>query len=324
MGDSFLDKAGGYTPVPDKLVRDYGFEVAYVWGKVWRYCQMANGSCTASHETIANRAGMSRRTLIEKLNVLIRDGYIEDLTPGLKNKPHTYCTRIGEDKITSTMQISHTDIDMRILHSEDVEFAQPEPSTMQNLHSQDAEFAQPTMQNLHLKKDSLDTLKDTKTTSKEVGASPPPAEKVSIPRRSRPQEIPAARIFVEVTGKYVLNNTQIREIDERIGRDPPALEKWRETVKAWQLAGNKINGIKGMLDWFRDGIPVYNKQNGAMNNGTHQRSDKRGIKAFEETGESAKGERTVDKNTREYVYPDGHRETVPPVPRVRRPGILPP
>lgn len=171
MADSFLDSAGGFTPVPDKLVREYGFEVAYVWGKVWRYCQMANGACTASHETIAKRAGMSRRTLIEKLNVLIRDGYIEDLTPDLKNKPHTYCTTKGEGKITSTMQISHTDIttpasdtdvDMRILHSDDANNAHPNPSTMQNLHTQDAEIAQPTMQNLHLKKDSLETIKETK------------------------------------------------------------------------------------------------------------------------------------------------------------------
>jgi hypothetical protein len=119
-------------------------------------------------------------------------------------------------------------------------------------------------------KSYTDTDTDTESSTNVEGASPPPAEKISIPKRSRPQEVPAARIFVEVTGKYVLNNTQIREIDERIGRDPPALEKWRETVKAWQLAGNKINGIKGMLDWFRDGIPVY-KQNGAMNNGHYSK-----------------------------------------------------
>lgn len=173
MTDSFLDNAGGWTPVPDALVRKYGFETAYVWGKVWRYCQMDKGKCTASHETIAQRAGMSRRTLIDKLNILIKDGYIEDLTPDLKNKPHTYCTKIGEEKIASTMQISHTEKDisteepnkieaseslvsMRNLHNDNAENAQSTPSTMQNLHSESAKNAQqinPAMQNLHLKKE---------------------------------------------------------------------------------------------------------------------------------------------------------------------------
>ena len=126
---SFLDEIGGFTPTPDILVKQYDYSTAYVWGVVWRYCQMEDGKCKAAHDTIAERAGMSRRSLIEKLDRLIEDGYIEDLTPALVNKPHTYCTKKGEDKIKSTMQN---------LHSKPVEsanFAQQKPSTMQELHS---------------------------------------------------------------------------------------------------------------------------------------------------------------------------------------------
>lgn len=189
MNNSFLENAGGYTPVPDKLVREYDYTTAYVWGKVWRYCQMQSGTCTASHETIANRAGMSRRTLIEKLNILIKDGYIEDLTPELKNKPHTYCTKIGEAKITSAMQNLHTEnndpvenpqdsspsqshFSMRNLHSDDAKNAQPDSPTVQDSHSHYANSAQSTdstMQNLHSKKESINPIE-----SNSISGKPPP------------------------------------------------------------------------------------------------------------------------------------------------------
>lgn len=168
------------------------------------------------------------------------------------------------------------------------------------------------------------TYNSTKTTSKEVGDKSPPVEVIKPDpplRRARATTIPAVQVFVDITGKFVLNNAQIREIDEKVGRDPPALDRWRETVKAWQLAGNKINGISGMLDWFKKGIPIYAQKNGA-NHGTYQNTNRKGIKALEETGESLRGKRTTDIYTNEYVYPDGHREPIPPVPGLSRDGIL--
>jgi DNA-binding Lrp family transcriptional regulator len=176
MTDHFLDKCGGFTPAPDELAKKYGFETAYLWGKLRRFCQLGGGTYTASHEAIGDRIGMSRRNLIERLNRLIKDGYVEDLDAGVKNRAHTYSVKKGEAKILSGMQISHTeseiptqadngvitgsDIGMRNLHTSEVESANPahlDPPAMQNLPSESAEFAhqEPVgMQNLHLKRDS--------------------------------------------------------------------------------------------------------------------------------------------------------------------------
>lgn len=150
-----------------------------------------------------------------------------------------------------------------------------------------------------------ETDKESSTNVEGDKSPPPPNEKVEpIPQKIKAADIPGAQIFVEVTNRHVLNNAQILEIDKKVGRDPPALEKWRETVKAWQLAGNKINNISGMLDWFKKGIPVYAQKESP--NGTHQRSDKRIDQ--QRTGQELKGKPTFDKYTNELVYPDGRRE----------------
>lgn len=186
MSDPFLENCGGWTPAPDELARKYGFETAYLWGKLRRFCQLGGGTYTASHETIAHRVGMSRRNLIDRLNPLIKDGYVEDLDQGVKNRAHTYSVKKGEAKILSGMQISHTDNDipteadnvpvldtelgMRNLHTngnESAEFAQPDGLGMQKLHTSSAKNAHQAMQNLHLKR-------DLKKETKETIESPPP------------------------------------------------------------------------------------------------------------------------------------------------------
>jgi len=105
----------------------------------------------------------------------------------------------------------------------------------------------------------------------DIAMSPEPLEpsiEPSIKERrqyQRPPAIPAVQVFVEVTGKYCLNTTQIKVLSDRIGDTPVALNKWREVVTHWSLCGNKLTNVTGMLDWFRDGIPQY--KNGASSNG---------------------------------------------------------
>lgn len=283
MADSFLDNAGGFTPVPDKLVREYDFTTAYVWGKVWRYCQMQSGACTASHETIAKRAGMSRRTLIEKLNILIQDGYIEDLTPNLKNKPHTYCTKKGEAKITSTMQISHTESDilmetpnpdaseshlgMRNLHNDNADNAQSDNPTMQNLHSESAKGAQSaktTMQNLHLKKQESPN-PESNPTKESKRETPAP-----IPKKQREITIPAFKVFVEITEYHAINAHWRSEMARIVGDKPDDLEFWRRVIIGWTGKYPSKHNVEGMLDFYkRREIPGYRQSP----NGIHKEKE---------------------------------------------------
>lgn len=69
----------------------------------------------------------------------------------------------------------------------------------------------------------------------------------------RPPAVLAYKIFVEETKKHCLNTPQIKVINDEVGDDPAALEKWREVVKAWNLNGNKLTDAAGMLDWYKTG-----------------------------------------------------------------------
>jgi DNA-binding Lrp family transcriptional regulator len=81
----------GFTPLFDVLANQKGGLIkAAVFGRVWRYCQHDSGVCYASHETIAADLGITRPTAHHHIRELVRDGYLEDLTPARKNHSHTY------------------------------------------------------------------------------------------------------------------------------------------------------------------------------------------------------------------------------------------
>ncbi len=80
----------GFTPCPDILVEKYSHTTALVWGKIWRYCQMKDGVCRASIQRLANELGLSDVTLEKHIKLLEKDGYVKDLTPDVRHKPHEY------------------------------------------------------------------------------------------------------------------------------------------------------------------------------------------------------------------------------------------
>ena len=82
-------KLNNFTPLMDSLVERYDLITAAVYGRVWRYGE-DNGYCYAAHRTIAEELGVSRETVLRKIKILIRDGYLEDKTPDQRNKPHQY------------------------------------------------------------------------------------------------------------------------------------------------------------------------------------------------------------------------------------------
>ena len=87
---SFLTTCGGFTPLVDSLVEVRGRTFATVWGVLWRYSQMEDGVCKASVESIAARAGVSEKTVRRALSDMVETGYIMDLTPDRRNRPHVY------------------------------------------------------------------------------------------------------------------------------------------------------------------------------------------------------------------------------------------
>lgn len=90
MSKTILANLDGFTPVIDWMARDFGTNRALVFGRVWRYCQMRDGVCNASINTLAENTGLDEATIRRHLHELAAGGFLEDLSPGLANHPHTY------------------------------------------------------------------------------------------------------------------------------------------------------------------------------------------------------------------------------------------
>ncbi len=104
----FVSTLSGFTPVPDILIKEYGYVTALVWGRMWRFCQMADGVCRASLEKIGAMIGMSERTIIRHSEILCQGGYLFDMTPELRNKPHIYADT-GKLKIRVNVESGMTE-----------------------------------------------------------------------------------------------------------------------------------------------------------------------------------------------------------------------
>jgi DnaD/phage-associated family protein len=79
-----------FTPCPDALVEKYSHTTALVWGKVWRYCQMKDEMCRAAIKRLADDLGLTDDTIAKHIKLLEKGGYIKDLTPDVRHKPHEY------------------------------------------------------------------------------------------------------------------------------------------------------------------------------------------------------------------------------------------
>ncbi len=112
MSKTILAEVDGFTPIIDGLIdnKELGIIGAAVFGRIWRYCQMSDNVCRASHDRIADELGISRRTIIRYIDVLVSQGYLKDTTPELRNRPHIYADT-GKASISVKVGVteSHSD-----------------------------------------------------------------------------------------------------------------------------------------------------------------------------------------------------------------------
>lgn len=90
MSKTILAKVGGFTPIIDKVAKDTCLMSAVVFGRMWRYSQMKDAVCKASLKNIAEELNISPATVMRHTKKLCAAGYLKDLTPGLRNRPHVY------------------------------------------------------------------------------------------------------------------------------------------------------------------------------------------------------------------------------------------
>ena len=67
-----------FTPVYDFMVEEFGAITTLVYGAVWRYAQQDDGYSWASQTKIAERVGLTDRTVRRHLRTLVRAGVLID------------------------------------------------------------------------------------------------------------------------------------------------------------------------------------------------------------------------------------------------------
>jgi hypothetical protein len=298
-----------FVPVSRPLVDELGYQAAYIFGIVWNYCQMESGICNASHDTIANRAGMSRRSVIDYIEKLIEAGYIEDLTPDTRNAPHHLSTKKGvqilhtkEKAARESKQEEQPKEETPILPQEAEGYENPAHQNgvgVQNLPSGYAKNAHQGMQNLHKNRKSQETsLTDS---SKGRGGEQKP-KRVKPPPSPPPISIKA---YQEITDRYP-NKATWEMVIQAVGESPKAIDFWKKVIVTWIGCDFNPRNVTGMLDCFNRGELPTTKKNGVNQNGHSAfRQDKKSGGAGKPTGHDLKREAVFDPYTGETVAPDG-------------------
>ncbi len=80
----------GFSPIFDTVAARLGLVTAAVFGAAWRHCQMRDHVCRASAHRLARLLGMNHSTVHRHLRRLVEAGYLEDMTPNRRFRPHVY------------------------------------------------------------------------------------------------------------------------------------------------------------------------------------------------------------------------------------------
>lgn len=109
-----IQEVSGFVPVFEALLEKYDDHItALVFGRRWQYCRMRDGVCKASLETIANDLKISPATVMRHTERLVEDGYLIDLTPDLRNVPHSYADAgkiVMKSQLTASISQGNTSI----------------------------------------------------------------------------------------------------------------------------------------------------------------------------------------------------------------------
>ena len=106
MSSNILTEVDGWTPLIDELTKELGLVTSAVYGRMWRFCRGERRVCDASLETIATDLHLDKATVMRHAKKLCDEGYMMDLTPNLRNSPHTYADT-GKIRIYAKVGVAH-------------------------------------------------------------------------------------------------------------------------------------------------------------------------------------------------------------------------
>jgi len=254
---TILKKVGGWTPMIDQLVLNpkYGAKGAAVFGVVWRHCQMKDGVCKASLDRMGELIEISTRaTIIKYLKRLVKDGYLIDITPGLKNRPHIY-KDAGKFDMVISLEIESSDPETGVDLLDTSTGVQP-LNTSDNDKSGVQVGVQVGVQPLNMS--TLNTLKEDKEKNRHTPhVSPSFSENENSGESKEEGDYlknknihPTIRAFKEITGYYPKKTTWdllIRTFPEGIIDEVYA----KDCFTHWVGKGYNPENLDWLLDWYK-------------------------------------------------------------------------
>lgn len=235
MSKTVLANVDGFTPVIDGLVDEVGLMSAVVFGRIWRYCQMEDKVCKAALEKIGESIGVDKATVQRHAKELCEAGYLVDLTPELRNRPHVYA-----DTGKAGLSVTISGVAQRKAKKSGV--AEKKATVAES--------------NVTVAESQLN--KDSKKVSKEI------KEGATKPAAPRANDFPSNVLFREVTERYPAKanwHTVLKFMDgvsQRLGREP-AKEDLFPFYEAWCGMGWRTDSIN-WLEYAVKGV-MPGKQN---------------------------------------------------------------
>jgi len=290
-------KIANFTPKFDSVVDDVGSGAADVFGAMWRFAQMEDNVCKASKETIGKMVGGGWQKVLRHQKELAKKGYINDLTPGVRNRPHIWAVKRMFHIVLAAEEITENEEVYQNSTPEDNEVCQNETPRYTKMVREES------------------PLRDS-TTLKEGGQKKPPpippTKPSPKPKKPKAKQPAACHVYRSVYSRWPPKDIW-PDLDKAIGQKPDDLEKLRLVIQAWKMQSNKPHNFTGIIDWFNNGIPKYAKnggEHGHQANGNHARETS--IPGLRRQNSGAP-KKCVDIGTGETYYLDqsGNRVAAP-------------
>lgn len=242
MKKTILAEVDGWTPIIDSMSQEYGLIRAAVFGRVWRFCQMNDGVCRASKDTIAEFLGIDRVTVYRHIDALVEDGYLKDLTPDLRHRPHIYA------------DTGKAGIKLSIVAGNGVSVAESNTGVAES----NTEVLQKVTPGVAESPISKTIKRQVKREKKRERADKP--RRTPKPADERLKH-PAVVTYRDICHRTP-NELQRQAIIDGIGDDPAKLEQYAQVLRDWMLSGWNPGNVAGQLDALAHGGAGSGNRNG--------------------------------------------------------------
>lgn len=239
MSKTILANTDGFTPVIDALVDELGLMSAVVFGRIWRYCQMEDKVCKASLETIGEGIGVDKATVMRHARELCDSGYLKDLSPDTRNRPHVYADTGKAGLIVSISGVAQSNSKKSGVAENNTTVAQRNATVAESKLNKDIK------KDFNTHRGGLSE-KQIKQANQQVTDMIANSKKVKYPNRDKIPELYLhfADLYNELTGQ---------EPTKRVIMD------WFQTFEDWKTEGLQLDHIRAAWKYANrpeGGFPV--------------------------------------------------------------------